>query len=184
MRTYTRTARVLQTTPRARLRTQPPTTAMCPTAPNPTHDQSALLAKVLYTEKDIRNKVHELGAAISKDYAGRNPVVACVLTGGEWTFLMPPGHPTVYRGFHIPCDRPLLTPSADSAPQRPSFHPRESWDRILYFSGCGTCRHSEHEWTGERAAFMFTADLVREVTCPHVVDMIKVSSYEGTESSG
>jgi hypoxanthine-guanine phosphoribosyltransferase len=36
----------------------------------------------------------------------------------------------------------------------------------------------------ERAAFMFTADLVREVTCPHVVDMIKVSSYEGTQSSG
>lgn len=33
-------------------------------------------------------------------------------------------------------------------------------------------------------AFMFMADLVREVKTPHFIDFIAVSSYEGTESTG
>jgi hypothetical protein len=95
----TRTARGLRTNHRLRIRTQPSTTAMCPTAPNPTHEQSALLAKVLYTEKDIRNKVHELGAAISKDYAGLNPIVACVLTGGKWRLWRPAATRRIGLGY-------------------------------------------------------------------------------------
>ncbi|MGL4852706.1 MAG: hypoxanthine phosphoribosyltransferase [Phocaeicola sp.] len=33
-------------------------------------------------------------------------------------------------------------------------------------------------------AFMFTADLMRNLTVPHEVSFVKVASYEGTESTG
>lgn len=33
-------------------------------------------------------------------------------------------------------------------------------------------------------AFMFTADLMRNITVPHEVSFVKVASYEGTESTG
>ena len=39
------------------------------------------IQEVLFTEEAIREKVKELGAAISKDYEGRNPLVICVLKG-------------------------------------------------------------------------------------------------------
>ncbi len=39
------------------------------------------IQEVLYSEEVIRKKVQELGAAISRDYAGRNPLVICVLKG-------------------------------------------------------------------------------------------------------
>lgn len=39
------------------------------------------IQEVLYTEEAIRQKVKELGAAISQDYEGRNPLVICVLKG-------------------------------------------------------------------------------------------------------
>jgi hypothetical protein len=51
----------------------------------PTHKDSALLCKVLYTEAAIATRVQELGASISIDYAGRNPIVACVLNGGAFS---------------------------------------------------------------------------------------------------
>jgi hypoxanthine phosphoribosyltransferase len=40
------------------------------------------LADVLYTEEDIRDRVRALGAEISRDYAGRDPVLISVLKGG------------------------------------------------------------------------------------------------------
>lgn len=39
------------------------------------------IQEVLYSEETIQDKVRELGAAISRDYEGRNPLVICVLKG-------------------------------------------------------------------------------------------------------
>ncbi|RUS48308.1 hypoxanthine phosphoribosyltransferase [Cohnella sp. AR92] len=39
------------------------------------------IQEVLYSEETIQAKVKELGAAISRDYQGRNPLVICVLKG-------------------------------------------------------------------------------------------------------
>ena len=37
--------------------------------------------KVLLSEEEIANKVHELGRRLSEDYAGKNPVVISILKG-------------------------------------------------------------------------------------------------------
>ncbi|MFD0674809.1 hypoxanthine phosphoribosyltransferase [Cohnella sp. GCM10027633] len=39
------------------------------------------IQEVLYSEEVIQKKVQELGAAITRDYTGRNPLVICVLKG-------------------------------------------------------------------------------------------------------
>lgn len=39
------------------------------------------IQEVLYSEEVIQQRVQELGAAISRDYQGRNPLVICVLKG-------------------------------------------------------------------------------------------------------
>ncbi len=39
-------------------------------------------ASVLFSEEEIRERVRQLGAAISRDYAGREPVLISVLKGG------------------------------------------------------------------------------------------------------
>ncbi|KIL34965.1 hypoxanthine phosphoribosyltransferase [Cohnella kolymensis] len=39
------------------------------------------IQEVLYSEEMIRQKVQELGAAVSRDYEGRNPLIICVLKG-------------------------------------------------------------------------------------------------------
>ncbi len=39
------------------------------------------IQEVLYSQEAIQQKVQELGAAISRDYEGRNPLVICVLKG-------------------------------------------------------------------------------------------------------
>jgi len=39
------------------------------------------IQEVLYSQEMIQQKVQELGAAISRDYEGRNPLVICVLKG-------------------------------------------------------------------------------------------------------
>ena len=41
-------------------------------------------ATVLFTAGDIRERVRELGSAITRDYAGREPVLISVLKGGAW----------------------------------------------------------------------------------------------------
>ena len=43
---------------------------------------SADIRKVLITEHQIQEKVAELGAIISKDYQGKNPVLISILKGG------------------------------------------------------------------------------------------------------
>ena len=39
------------------------------------------IAQILHTAEEIQAKVRELGAAISRDYEGRNPLLICVLKG-------------------------------------------------------------------------------------------------------
>lgn len=39
------------------------------------------IQSVLFTEEQIQSKIEELGAAISRDFEGRNPLVICVLKG-------------------------------------------------------------------------------------------------------
>jgi len=39
------------------------------------------IQEVLYPQETLQKKVQELGAAISRDYEGRNPLVICVLKG-------------------------------------------------------------------------------------------------------
>ena len=39
---------------------------------------------VLYTEDDIRRRVRQLGDAITRDYAGREPLLVSILKGGIW----------------------------------------------------------------------------------------------------
>ncbi len=39
------------------------------------------IQEILYSQETIQQKVRELGAAVSRDYEGRNPLVICVLKG-------------------------------------------------------------------------------------------------------
>ena len=39
------------------------------------------ISTMLLTEDEIREKVHSLGAQISEDYEGKNPILICVLRG-------------------------------------------------------------------------------------------------------
>lgn len=39
------------------------------------------IQEVLYSQEVIQQRVQELGAAVSRDYEGRNPLVICVLKG-------------------------------------------------------------------------------------------------------
>ncbi|HYT80133.1 MAG TPA: hypoxanthine phosphoribosyltransferase [Actinomycetota bacterium] len=39
------------------------------------------VATILYSEEEIRGRVQEIGRAIASDYAGRSPVLICILKG-------------------------------------------------------------------------------------------------------
>ena len=39
------------------------------------------IARVMLTEEQIQTRVRELGEQLSRDYAGRNPVMVCILKG-------------------------------------------------------------------------------------------------------
>ncbi|HNT24797.1 MAG TPA: hypoxanthine phosphoribosyltransferase [Anaerolineales bacterium] len=45
-------------------------------------DYREFLEEVLISEKDIQRRVVELGAEISKDYAGQDLILVCILRGG------------------------------------------------------------------------------------------------------
>jgi hypoxanthine phosphoribosyltransferase len=44
-------------------------------------EMSAALGRIIYSEQDLRLRIDELGAAISRDYAGLNPLLVGVLKG-------------------------------------------------------------------------------------------------------
>ena len=39
------------------------------------------IAKVLYSEEQLQQRVREIGAEIARDYAGKNPIMVCILKG-------------------------------------------------------------------------------------------------------
>lgn len=41
------------------------------------------IERVLYTEDQIKQRVRELGEQISRDYAGKNPLMVCILRGAS-----------------------------------------------------------------------------------------------------
>ncbi len=43
--------------------------------------------RLLYTEEQIAARVAELGAQLTQDYAGRRPVVVCILRGASFFFV-------------------------------------------------------------------------------------------------
>jgi len=42
---------------------------------------------VLYSEEQIQARVKELGAMITEDYRGKNPIVVCILKGASFFFV-------------------------------------------------------------------------------------------------
>lgn len=58
---------------------------------------TAKLKRVLFTEAQIQARVAELGAQISRDYAGRDLLLVCILRGGV-VFLA-----DLMRHITIPC---------------------------------------------------------------------------------
>ncbi|MDO4175153.1 MAG: hypoxanthine phosphoribosyltransferase [Eubacteriales bacterium] len=64
------------------------------------------IERVLFTEKDIAAKVAELGARISKDYAGKDPVIVSVLKG-SFIFMA-----DLVRAITIPCTIDFMSVSS------------------------------------------------------------------------
>jgi hypoxanthine phosphoribosyltransferase len=44
------------------------------------------LSEVLFTEEQIKNAVRDLGASVSRDYRGKNPLLICILKGSSIFF--------------------------------------------------------------------------------------------------
>ncbi|MFB9273949.1 hypoxanthine phosphoribosyltransferase [Cohnella cellulosilytica] len=64
------------------------------------------IQEVLYSQETIQQKVRELGAAISRDYEGRNPLVICVLKGA-FIFMA-----DLSKGISIPIELDFMAVSS------------------------------------------------------------------------
>lgn len=64
------------------------------------------LAGVLITEEQLREKVHELGARISSDYAGKTPLLLSILKG-SFVFMA-----DLARAITIPCNFEFMAVSS------------------------------------------------------------------------
>ncbi len=45
-------------------------------------DYQEFMQEVLITEEELQARIRELGDEISRDYAGKNPILVCILRGG------------------------------------------------------------------------------------------------------
>ena len=72
------------------------------------------LATVLFTEHEIQQQVHALGEAITRDYAGRSPVLVSVLKGGA-IFLA-----DLFRAIDLPLRVDFMSISSYSGGDRAS----------------------------------------------------------------
>ena len=66
------------------------------------------MREILFTEEQIRAKVNELAAQISKDYAGKNPIFVGVLKGVVIFFA------DLVRSVDIPCEIDFMSISSYS----------------------------------------------------------------------
>ncbi|MCP5100015.1 MAG: hypoxanthine phosphoribosyltransferase [Chloroflexi bacterium] len=76
------------------------------------YHQSDDVSKIQFTAEDIKNRVQELGAAISKDYAGLNPLLIGVLKGG-FPFMA-----DIVRMITVPVEVDFISVSSYSAETR------------------------------------------------------------------
>lgn len=67
------------------------------------------IEKVLLTEEEIADKIRELGHILSKEYAGKNPLVICVLRGGA------PFMTDLVRRMDIPLEMDFMAVSSYGA---------------------------------------------------------------------
>lgn len=67
------------------------------------------IEKVLLTEEEIADKIRELGRILSKEYAGKNPLVICVLRGGA------PFMTDLVRRMDIPLEMDFMAVSSYGA---------------------------------------------------------------------
>ena len=74
-------------------------------------NETAELGSVLFSEDAIRRRVRELGAEITRDYEGRDPVLISVLQGGAWFLadtLSGPGQVVLADTARNLLDNPLM----------------------------------------------------------------------------
>lgn len=64
------------------------------------------IEKVLFTEEQIAEKIQELGSQITKDFAGKNPLIISVLRG-SFIFMA-----DLVRAIEIPCEVDFLSVSS------------------------------------------------------------------------
>lgn len=64
------------------------------------------ILEVLYTEEEIQAKVREMGQQISRDYAGKNPLLVSVLKG-SFVFMA-----DLVRNIDIPCTLDFMAVSS------------------------------------------------------------------------
>ena len=73
---------------------------------------SADISEILFSEEDILKRVSEIGAAISRDYAGRNPLMVGVMKG-VFLFMA-----DLFRSITIPVEVDFLAVSSYSSEAR------------------------------------------------------------------
>ena len=66
------------------------------------------IAKVLLTEEEIHNKIKELGAVLTAEYAGKNPIVVGVLKGVVMFYA------DMMREIKVPCQMDFMWVSSYS----------------------------------------------------------------------
>lgn len=67
------------------------------------------IEKILYTEEQINDLIKSLGAKISEDYAGKNPIIISVLKG-SFIFMA-----DLVRNIDIPCEVDFMAVSSYGA---------------------------------------------------------------------
>lgn len=72
------------------------------------------IEEVLYSEEQIQEKIRELGAALSKEYEGRNPLVICVLKGA-FIFMA-----DLVKNINVHCEVDFMAVSSYGASTRSS----------------------------------------------------------------
>ena len=72
------------------------------------------LDRILFTEEQVRDRVHELGEAISRDYAGMEPLFVGVLKGC-FVFMA-----DLMRAVTIPCSMDFMAVSSYGSGTRSS----------------------------------------------------------------
>ena len=64
------------------------------------------IAKVLLTEEQIQNRVHEMGQQIARDYEGKNPTMICILKGAIMFYT------DLLRSMNIPLSMDFMAVSS------------------------------------------------------------------------